>query len=179
MTPPTDSGLDPPPPAPPPLLPESSVLSEALQVCHPHAAGIAIGEAEPGGAVPPGGAPHPVRRFGTCTVDRDAVAAWLIDGGVPPVAMAATGVSWMPLCALLEARGVQVLLSAPRQAKRVPGRPQTERLDGKGLQRLHAYGLLAGAFRPAAQGGVLRGSWRQRQRLLTSAAHPMQHLHQA
>jgi hypothetical protein len=85
----------------------------------------------------------------------------------------------MPLCELLEARGVQVLLIDPRQAQRVPGRPQTDRLDWKGRQRLHAYGLLAGAFRPAAPVWVLRGSVRHRQMLLTSAAHPMQHRHKA
>ena len=59
MTPHKDYCLDPPPPAPPPLLPESSVLSEALQVCHPHAAGIDIGEAEHWVAVPPGRDPNP------------------------------------------------------------------------------------------------------------------------
>ena len=58
MTPHKDSVLDPRPPAPTPLLPPSPVLSEALQVYHPHAAGIDIGAAEPWGAVPPGGAPH-------------------------------------------------------------------------------------------------------------------------
>jgi transposase len=147
MTPHKDYCLDPPPPAPTPLLPESSVLSEALQVCHPHAAGIDIGAAEHWVAVPPGGDPHPVRRCGTCTVDLDALADWLIDGGVTTVAMASTGVSWMPLFELLEARGVQGLLIAPRQAQRGPGRPKTDRLDGQWLPRLPASGLLAGAFR--------------------------------
>jgi hypothetical protein len=69
---------------------------------------------------------------------------------------------------------VQVLLIDPRQAKRVPGRPQTDRLDGKWLQRLHTYGLLAGAFRPEAHVCVLRSYLRHRQRLLTYAAHPIQ-----
>ena len=72
-----------------------------------------------------------------------------------------------------------MLLIDPRQATRAPGRPQTDRLDGQGLQRLHAYGLLAGAFRPDDQGCVLRASVRHRQMLLTSAAHPMQHMHKA
>ena len=123
---------------PTPLLPPLPVLSDALQVCHPHAAGIDIGDAEHWGAVPPGCAPQPVRRFGTCTVDLDALADWRIDGGVTTVAMASTGVSWRPVCALLEARGVQVLLIDPRQAQRAPGRPNTDRLAGPWLQRLHA-----------------------------------------
>jgi hypothetical protein len=151
------------------------VLADALQVGHPHAAGIDLGAAEPWGAVPPGRAPQPVRRFGTCTADRDALADWLIAGGVTTGAMASTGVSWIPLCERLEARGLEVLLIDPRQAQRAPGRPTTDRLAGTWLQRLHASGLRAAACRPAAQVCVLRSSRRHRQRLLTSGAPPMQH----
>jgi transposase len=79
-----------------------------------------------------------VRRFGTFTVDLDALADWLMDCGVTTVAMASTGVYWMPLCELLEARGVHVLRIDPRQATRAPGRPKTDRLDCTWLQRLHA-----------------------------------------
>ena len=96
MTPHKDYVLEPCPPAPLPLLPPSPVLSEALQVYHPHAAGIDIGEAEHWVAVPPGCAPQPVRRFGTCTADLDTLADWLIDCGVTTVAMESTGVSWIP-----------------------------------------------------------------------------------
>jgi len=74
---------------------------------------------------------------------------------------------------------LQVLLIDPRQAKRVPGRPKTDRLDCKWLQRLHTYGLLAGAFRPDAHVCVLRSSLRHRQRLLPSAAHHMPPRHKA
>src|SRR2546427_9369231 len=79
MTPPKDYCLEAPCP-PTPLLPPLPVLSDALQVCNPHAAGIDIGEAEHWVAVPPGRDPQPVRRFGTFTVDLDALADWLIDG---------------------------------------------------------------------------------------------------
>ena len=180
MTPHQDYVLDPRPLAPTPMLPQSPVLSEALQVCPPpHAAGLDIGEAEHGVAVPPGGAPHPGRRFGTFTADLDALADWLLDCGVPTVAMESTGVYGIPLFELLEARGMQVLLIAPRQATRAPGRPKTDRLDGQWLQRLHAYGLLAGAFRPDDQVCVLRGYLRHRQMLLTYAAPHLQHMHKA
>jgi transposase len=74
---------------------------------------------------------------------------------------------------------VQVFLIDPHQAKRAPGRPKTDRLDCQWLQRLHAYGLLAGAFRPDDQVCVLRSYLRHRQMLITSAAHPMQHMHKA
>jgi len=155
------------------------VLADALQVCHPHAAGIDIGEAEHWVAVPPGCDPQPVRRFGTFTADLDALADWLIDCGVTTVAMESTGVYWIPLFELLEARGVQVLLIDPRQAKRAPGRPKTDRLDCQWLQRLPTYGLLAGAVRPADQVCVLRGYLRHRQMLITYAAHHMQHMQKA
>ncbi len=155
------------------------MLADALQVCHPHAAGIDSGAAEHWVAVPPGCDPQPVRRFSTVTADLDALADWLMDGGVTTVALASTGVDWMPVCALLEARGVRGLLSDPRPATRAPGRPTTDRLDGQWRPRVHAYGLLAGAFRPDDQVCVLRSSVRHRQRLLTSAAHPMQHRHKA
>jgi len=155
------------------------VLSDALHVCHPHAAGIDIGAAEHWVAVPPGRDPQPVRRFGTCPADLDALAAWRMDCRVPTVAMASPGVSWMPRFALLEARGVQGLLIEPRHATRAPGRPTPDRRDGQWRQRVHADGLLAGAFRPDAQVCVLRGSVRQRQRLLTDAAHHRQHRHKA
>jgi transposase len=179
MTPHKDYCLAPRPSAPTPTLPLSSVLSDALQVCHPHAAGIDIGEAEHWVAVPPGRAPQPVRRFDTFTADLDALADWLIDCGVTTVAMASTGVYWIPLFELLEARGLEVLLIDPRQAKRAPGRPKTDRLDCQWLQRLHAYGLLAAAFRPAEQVCVLRSSLRHRQMLLTYGAHHIQHMHKA
>src|SRR4029434_3014145 len=161
-----DFCLAPCPPAPTPTFPPSPVLSDVLQICHPHAAGIDIGEAEHWGAVPPGCDPHPVRRFGTFTVDLDALADWLMDCGVTTVAMESTGVYWIPLFELSEARGLQVFLIDPRQAKRAPGRPKTDRLDCQWLQRLHAYGLLAAAFRPEGQGGVLRGYLRHRPVLL-------------
>ncbi len=177
MTPHKDAFPEPRPPAPP--LPQPSLLSEALQVCHPHAAGIDIGEAEHWVAVPPGGDPQPVRRFGTFTADLEVLADWLLDCGVTTVAMESTGVYWIPVFEILEARGVQVLLIDPRQAKRAPGRPKTDRLDCKWLQRLHTYGLRAGAFRPDDQVCVLRGYLRHRQMLLTSAAHHMQHMHKA
>jgi transposase len=100
MTPHKDYVLAPRPLAPTPLLPPSPVLSEALQVYPPHAAGIDIGEAEHWVAVPPGCDPQPVRRFGTFTADLDALADWLIDCGVITVAMESTGVYWIPLFAL-------------------------------------------------------------------------------
>jgi hypothetical protein len=100
MTPHKAFCLAPAPSPPTPTVPLSPALADALQICHPQAAGIDIGEAEHWVAVPPGGAPQPVRRFGTFTADLDALADWRIDCGVTTVAMASTGVSWIPVCEL-------------------------------------------------------------------------------
>jgi transposase len=179
MTPSKDAFPEPCPPAP--SIPEPTVLlpSSALHIHHPHAAGIDIGEAEHWVAVPPDRVPQPVRRFGTFTADLEALADWLLDCGITTVAMESTGVYWIPVFELLEARGVQVFLIDPRQAKRAPGRPKTDRLDCQWRQRLHAYGLLAPAFRPDDQVCVLRSDLRHRQMLLTYGAPHIQHMHKA
>ena len=138
MTPSKDAFPEPCPPVP--TVPQPFVLrpSSSLPLYHPHAAGIDIGAAEHWVAVPPDRAPQPVRRFGPFTADLDALADWLLDCGVTTIAMESTGGYWIPLFELLEARGLQVMLSDPRQAKRAPGRPKTDRLDGQWLPRLHA-----------------------------------------
>jgi transposase len=96
MTPSKDAFPEPCPPAP--TLPQPAVLlpSSSLPLYNPHAAGIDIGEAEHWVAVPPDHSPQPVRRFGTCTADLDALADWLLDCGVTTVAMESTGVYWIP-----------------------------------------------------------------------------------
>ena len=179
MTPSKDAFPEPCPPVP--TLPEPAGLrpSCALPLSHPHAAGIDSGAAEHWVAVPPERAPQPVRRFGPFPAALDALADWLLDCGLTPGARASTGVSGMPLCARLEARGLQVFLLDPRQATRAPGRPTTARLDCPWRHRLHASGRLAAACRPDDQVGVRRRALRHRQRLLTYGAHQLQPRHQA
>src|SRR5262249_16173371 len=133
----------------------------------------------PGGAGPPGAALQPVRRVGACPVALVALADWLLAGGVTTGAMASPGVYGMPLVARLEARGVQLLRIAPRQATHVPGRPKTARLACKWLPRRHAYGLRAGACRPAPHVSLLPGAVRPRPRLPPDAAPPMPTWHKA
>ena len=82
-----------------------------------HAAGIDVGAAEHWVAVPPDADPIPVRCFGTFTADLQALAAWLLACGVTSVALEATGVYWIPLFELLEARGLQVRLVDARQTR--------------------------------------------------------------
>ena len=152
---------------------------QPFAVIDPHAAGIDIGSAEHWVAVPPGCDPEPVRRFGTCTADLEAIADWLAACGVTSVAMESTGVYWVPLFELLETRGFQVRLVDARQTKAVPGRPKSDRLDCQWIQRLHSCGLLAAAFRPDDQVVVLRGYLRQRHMLAAFAAQHVQHMHKA
>jgi transposase len=59
------------------------------------------------------------------------------------------------------------------------GRPKSDVYDCQWMQRLHTFGLLASAFRPADQVGVLRGSLWHRARLLTSAGPHIQQMQKA
>jgi transposase len=159
--------------------PHPSPRRRTLQVTNPDAAGIDVGADAHWVCVPADRDPEPVRRCGTCTADLEALAAWLQACGVTTVAMEATGVYWIPLYELLEARGLQVLLVDARQVARAPGRPKTDAKDCQWIQRLHSYGLLAAAFRPANQVVVLRAYLRQRDMLVTYAGQHIQHMQKA
>src|SRR5882672_763507 len=127
---------------PNPTSPDPASLA-LLHTLHPHAAGIDVGAAELWVCVPPGAVsiPRP-------PADLQAIAAWLHQCGVTTVAMASTGVYWIPLYDLLEQAGFEVLLVDPRQVQRAPNRPKTDVHDCQWIQRLHSHGLLTAAFRP-------------------------------
>jgi transposase len=154
-------------------------LPSQLAPSNRHAAGSDIGAQEHWVAVPPDSDPQPVRRFGACTADLEAIAAWLQHCGVTTVAMESTGVYWIPLFELLEARGLAVVLADAREVQRAPGRPKSDVQDCQWLQRLHTYGLLAAAFRPPEQVCVLRSYLRQRAMLVTYAGQHIQHMQKA
>ena len=157
----------PPPPTP-----------EPLGVVHPEAAGLDIGAREIWVAVPADRDPMPVRAFGTFTPDLQALANWLSACQVQTVAMESTGVYWIPIFELLEARGVDVYLVNARHIKNVPGR-QSDVADCQWIQRLHSYGLLHASFRPEAEMVGLRAYLRQRAMLIEHRAAHTQHLQQA
>ena len=91
---------------------------EGMRPVHPHAAGIASGAHAIVAGVPTGDAQQIVRTFGTSTVDLQTLADWCMACGIEPVAMASTGVSWIPLFAVLEARGLHCcLISALHHAR--------------------------------------------------------------
>jgi transposase len=149
--------------------------AEPLCVVNPDAAGLDVHSDHQWVAVPPDRDPEPVRRCGACTCAREAIADGLARCHVTTIVRASTGVYWIPRFEGLERRGWRGRLLAPRQAQRASGRPKTDRDAGQGRQRLHAYGLLAGACRPDAPVGGLRRCLRPRQRLITSAGPHLPH----
>ena len=153
-------------------------LPQQFQHINVNAAGIDIGSEQHWVAVPEGRDAVSVRQFGTFTADLLAIADWLTQCGVTTVAMESTGVYWIPLFEVLEARGFEVKLVDARHVKNVSGR-KSDVLDCQWLQQLHTYGLLAGAFRPPEQLCVLRSYLRQKEMLTQAAAQHIQHMQKA
>jgi transposase len=156
-----------------------SALPPQLAAVNLHAAGIDVGAETHYVAVPPSDDVQPVRRFGAYTVDLEALADWMAACGITTVALESTGVYWIPLFELLEARGFEVLLVDPQQVQKIKGRPKSDVHDCQWLQRLHTFGLLASAFRPTDQVCVLRSYLRQRAMLLSYASQHIQHMQKA
>jgi transposase len=177
-TPPPSASRPPRAPAPtlPVLNPQAAgidVHSDMHMVCVP-ADGLSA-PAESASA----GLPANVRKFGANSCDLAAIAAWLTECRVATVAMESTGVYWIPLFELLEARGFEVYLVEPGQLSRCGARPKTDVLDVQWIQRLHTYGLLRPSFRPPDSIMALRGYHRQRQMQIRYAASHVQHMQKA
>ena len=81
-----------------------------LEVVHPHAAGIDIGNASHYVAVPPSRDPQPVRCFGCTTAELKTMAEWLKQCGIRTVAMQSTGAYWIAVYEILEEAGLEVYL---------------------------------------------------------------------
>jgi len=153
-------------------------VESGLPLIHAHAAGLDIGAAEIWAAVPPGSAAPAVRKFGTFTPDLFALADWLSSCQITTVAMESTGVYWIPIFEILEARGFEVYLVNARHIKAVPGR-KSDVQDCQWIQRLHAAGLLSASFRPEGEIVVLRAYLRQRADLIEHRAAHIQHMQKA
>lgn len=143
-----------------------------------NAAGIDCGAEAHYVAVPPDRDATPVRAFKTFTADLHRLADWLTACGVTTVAMESTGVYWIPLYEILEARGLDVVLVNARHLKNVPGR-KTDVVDCQWLQELHSVGLLRGSFRPIAAIAALRAYLRHRETLVQGAATHVQRMQKA
>ncbi len=153
-------------------------LPPHLQHLNLNAAAVDVGATSHFVAVPPGRDTTDVREFATFTADLHRLADWLQACQVDTVVMESTGVYWIPLFEILEARGLTVLLVDARHVKHVSGR-KSDVLDCQWLQQLHTYGLLQGAFRPAEEIAVLRSYLRQRATLIRYAAAHVQHMQKA
>ncbi len=151
---------------------------EGRPVLEPNACGIDIGAREIFVAVPPDRDENPVRVFSTFTEDLEAMARWLVSGGVTTVAMESTGVYWIPPYDVLEQHGVKPCLVDARGMKNVPGR-RTDWHECQWLQFLHSVGLLRAAFRPDREVCAVRSLMRHRSGLVEMTNQHIQHMHKA
>src|SRR6266478_5847334 len=150
----------------------------SLEVIHPDAAGIDIGNEAHYVAVPPNRDSQSVRRFGCTTGELKAMADWLKQCGICTVAMQSTGVYWIAVFDILEAAGLEVYLVNARDTKNLPGR-KSDVQESQWLMKLHTYGLLRNSFRPSQQIRTMRTYWRQRNDLVQSAGRHIQRMQKA
>jgi transposase len=92
--------------------------------------------------------------------------------------MEATGVYWIPLYEVLDARGFQVNLVNSRATRQVSGR-KSDVLDCQWIWQLMTYGLLKGAFRPGNEICSLRSVVRQRAAKVQEQSRCVQHMQKA
>ena len=155
-----------------------SQRQEQLKLMHPNAAGLDIGSREIWACIPPERGEEGVKAFGTFTPDLNRLADWLVNNGIETVALESTGVYWIAVFELLEARGLQVYLVNARHIKNVPGR-KSDYLDCQWIQKLHALGLLSGSFRPDRELCTLRAYLRHRTQLIQHRAPHILHVQKA
>lgn len=155
-----------------------AIHSEPIQVVHPNAAGLDIGSREIWACVPPDRVAEAVRPFGTFTPDLEQLADWLVACHIETVAMESTGLYWLPIFELLEARGLKVYLVNARHIKNVPGR-KSDVADCQWIQKLHTLGLLSASFRPDAEMCVLRAYLRHRAQLIQHRSPHVLHMQKA
>ena len=152
--------------------------SGQLPTLNEHAAGLDVGSTFHVVAVRGDQDEEPVRTFRSFSGDLHAMADWLGRVGITTIAMESTGVYWIPVFEILEARGFAVLLVNARDAKNVPGR-KTDVNDAQWLQQLHQHGLLRGSFRPRDEVVRLRAYLRHRERTIEYAASHVQPMQKA
>jgi transposase len=150
----------------------------SLEVVHPDAAGIDIGNESHYVAVPPTRDSQPVRRFGCTTAELKAMADWLKQCGIRTVALQSTGVYWIAVYDILEEAGLEVYLVNARETKNLPGR-KSDVQESQWLMKLHTYGLLRNSFRPSQEIRTMRTYWRQRNDLVRAAGRHIQRIQKA
>jgi len=149
-----------------------------LEVVHPNAAGIDIGNESHYVAVPPSRDNQPVRRFGCTTTELKAMTDWLKQCHIHTVAMQSTSVYWIAVFDILEGAGFEVYLVNARETKNLPGR-KSDVQESQWLMKLHTYGLLRNSFRPSPEIRTMRTYWRQRNDLVRAAGRHIQRMQKA
>jgi len=130
-------------------------------------------------------APHPSRpgarrstvwtvkaRMGTVR----ALGRQLARDGIEVVTLESTSDYWRIWFLVLEACGLAVQLVSASQAKNLPGRPKTDKLDAMWLARLTELGLLRASFVPPRAIRDLRDYTRARTRLVQERTRCFQRL---
>ena len=92
--------------------------------------------------------------------------------------MEATGVYWIPLFEVLEARGFDVYLVNSRATRQISGR-KSDVLDCQWIWQLMSYGLLRGAFRPSDAICSMRSMVRQRANKVRDKAQALNRIQKA
>ena len=149
-----------------------------LEVVHPDAAGIDVGNEAHYVAVRPDRDLEPVRRFECFTADLHRLAAWLKKCKVKTIVMQSTGVYWIPLYDIMEEQGFEVYLVNARHTKNLPGR-KSDVQESQWLLKLHTYGLLNNSFQPPSEIRTLRTYWRQRAEHVAGASTCIQRMQKA
>src|SRR5215472_9291219 len=132
-----------------------------LEVMHPDAAGIDIGNESHYASVPPSRDSQPVREFGCTTAELKAMADWLKQCRIRTVAIQSTGVYWIAVFDILEEAGFEVYLVNARDTKNLPGR-KSDVQESQWLMRLHTYmvcyGIPSGRRKKSDGYGPIGGS---------------------
>jgi transposase len=149
-----------------------------LEIVHRNVAGIDVGSESHFVAVAPSRDPQPIREFGSWTAELERMADWLVACGVQIVVMQSTGVYWIALYDVLEARKFKICLTNARHTKNLPGR-KSDVQESQWLMKLHTYGLLRDSFHPPDEIRALRSLWRLRDRHVKEAARTLQHMQKA
>src|SRR3974390_3021584 len=149
-----------------------------LEVVHPDAAGIDIGNESHYVAVPSTRDSQPVRHFCCTTAELKAMADWLKQCEIRTIALQSTGVYWVSVYDILQEAGFEVYLVNARETKNLPGR-KTDVQESQWLMKLHTYGLLRNSFRPSQEIRTMRTYWRQRNDLVQAGGRAISRIQKA
>jgi transposase len=87
-------------------------------------------------------------------------------------------VYWIPVCEILQQRGLEVYLVNARHTKNLPGR-KSDIAECQWLLKLHTFGLLNNSFQPSDEVRRVRTLWRHRGGLVAQASSTIQRMQKA